>query len=76
MNQGTKSDCFALGFDLETYANADKDRIFAGMNTLNSDIFWNSNFGANASAPNVKFDYYALYDNVLVFENGVCYSKK
>ena len=76
MNQGTKSDCFALGFDLETYANADKDRIFAGMNTLNSDIFWNINFGSNASQPNVKFDYYALYDNVLVFENGVCYSKK
>ena len=46
------------------------------MNTLNSDIFWNSNFGANAGGPNVKFDYYALYDNVLVFENGVCYSKK
>ena len=76
MNQGTKSDCFALGFDLETYAAADKDRIFAGMNTLNSDIFWNINFAANAGGPNVKFDYYALYDNVLVFENGVCYSKK
>ncbi len=76
MNQGTKSDCFALGFDLETYASADKDKIFAGMNTLNSDIFWNINFGANASSPNVKFDYYALYDNVLVFENGVCYSRR
>jgi hypothetical protein len=46
MNQGTKSDCFALGFDLETSANADKERIFSGMNTLNSDIFWNSNFGS------------------------------
>ena len=39
MNQGTKSDCFALGFDLETYAAADKDRIFADMSTLNSEIF-------------------------------------
>ena len=76
MNQLTKSDCFALGFDLETYAAADKDRIFSGMNTLNSDIFWNINFGANASTPNVKFDYYALFDNVLIFENGVCYSKR
>lgn len=72
----TKSNCFALGFDLETYANSDKDKIFAGMNTLNSDIFWNINFGANASSPNVKFDFYALYDNVLVFENGVCYSRR
>ena len=76
MNQTTKSDCFALGFDLETYAAADKDRIFAGMNTLNSDIFWNINFGAQANALAVRFDYYGLYDNVLVFENGVCYSRR
>ena len=46
------------------------------MNTLNSDIYWNINFAANATAPNVKFDFYALYDNVLVFENGICYSKR
>lgn len=76
MASTTKSNCFALGFDLETYASADKDKIFAGMNTLNSDIFWNLTFGANASAPNVKFDFYALYDNVLVFENGTCYSRR
>ncbi len=75
MNEGTKSDCFALGFDLETYAAADKDKIFAGMNTLNSDIFWNMSFLANGTT-NAKFDYYALYDNVLVFENGVCYSRR
>ena len=76
MNQGTKADCFALGFDLETYAAADKDRIFAGMNTLNSDIFWNINFGQQGADVTVRFDYYALYDNVLVFENGVCYSRR
>ena len=76
MDATTRSCCFALGFDLETYAASDKDKIFAGMNTLNSDIFWNINFGANAGGPVVKFDYYALYDNVLVFENGVCYSRR
>jgi hypothetical protein len=58
------------------YANSDKDKFFAGMNTLNSDIYWNMNFGANAWAPHVKFDFYALSDNVLVFENGICYSKR
>jgi hypothetical protein len=72
----TRSGSFALGFDLETYANADKDRIFAGMNTLNSDIFWNINFGTQSADVLVRFDYYALYDNVLVFENGVCYSRR
>jgi hypothetical protein len=63
MTQRTSSDSFGLGFDCETYANSDKDKFFAGMNTLNSNIYWNMNFGANASAPNVKFDFSALYDN-------------
>lgn len=76
MDATTRSCCFALGFDLESYSGADKDKIFAGMNTLNSDIFWNINFLANNPAVGVKFDYYGLYDNVLVFENGVCYSRR
>lgn len=71
----TRSSSFALGFDLESYANADKDKIFAGMNTINSDIFWNNNFGAN-TAVTVRFDFYALYDNVFIFENGVCRSMR
>ena len=67
----TKSNCFALGFDVETYSNSNKDKIFAGMNTLNSDIFWNINFAAQGVATNVKFDFYALYDQVIMFENGM-----
>ena len=39
-------------------------------------VFWNLNFGAINPAANVRFDFYALYDNVLVFENGTCYSKR
>ena len=76
LNQTTKSDCFALGFDLETYGGADKEKLFSGMNTLNSDIFWNIAFGAQGANTNVRFDFYSLYDNLLVFENGVCYSKR
>lgn len=73
MAVNTKSNCFALGFDCETYANSDKDRIFSGMNTLSSDIFWNIDFNATGigSDVNVRFDIYALYDQVLVFENGM-----
>jgi len=79
----TKSDCFALGFDCEAYSGASKDSIFAGMNTLNSDIFFNMNFSgitlkdltgtnlANGTSLNIRFDYFALYDNVLICENGV-----
>ena len=70
LNVTTKSDCFAIGLDLETYATADRDSLWVGMNTLTSDVFLNAEFEANAGAPNVKFDFYSLYDQVLVFENG------
>jgi hypothetical protein len=68
----TRSMCFALGFDLETYAGAEKDRIYSGMDTRNSDIFWNIDFNATGIGADVvvRFDVYALYDQVLVFENG------
>lgn len=68
-----RSMCFALGFDLETYAGSDKDRIFSGMDTRNSDIFWNIDFFPSGIGADVvvRFDVYALYDQVIVFENGM-----
>jgi hypothetical protein len=66
----TKSNNFMLGFDCEVYANADKDSIFAGMNTVNKDIYWQLTHAANASAPIVRYDFYAMYDAVFVCENG------
>ena len=69
------SPSFVVGMDLETYSNADKDSIYSGYNSSNDDIFWNMTFNANSSTPNVRFDTYALYDNVLVCEAGICYSK-
>ena len=67
-----RSMCFALGFDLETYASADKDRIFSGMDTRSSDIFWAIDFNATGIGADVvvRFDSYALFDQVLVFQNG------
>jgi hypothetical protein len=65
---------FALGFDCETYANSDRSAIYAGMDTINNDVYWNIDFKAAALAgnanANVAVDMYALYDSVLVFENG------
>jgi hypothetical protein len=68
----TKSNCFAIGLDLETYATADRDNLWAGMNTLTSDVFLNADFGGNLGGANqnVRFDFYSLFDQVLVFENG------
>ena len=68
------SPAFIVGMDLETYSNADKDSIYSGYNSSNDDIFWNMTFNANSTTPNVRFDTYAMYDNVLVCEAGVCYS--
>jgi hypothetical protein len=65
-----KSNNFILGFDCEVYSNADKDSIFSGMNTVNKDIYWQLTHNANASAPNVRYDFYAMYDAVFVCENG------
>ena len=72
----TNSYCFAMGFDCETYAGSDKDRIFSGMNTTTSDIYailthTRSGIGANNPAVTVRYDAYALYDAVAVCENGV-----
>jgi hypothetical protein len=72
LNTSTKSNCFAIGLDLETYATADRDNLWAGMNTLTSDVFLNADFGGNLGGANqnVRFDFYSLFDQVLVFENG------
>ncbi len=71
LTSSVKSNCFSLGFDVETYSNSNKDKIFAGMNTLSSDIYWTLNFSADT--PNVlRVDFFALYDQVIMFENGTC----
>jgi hypothetical protein len=75
-NQSSGSAYIAL--DVENYSNAPKDVIFAGMNTLTDDIYATfqyaviPNGGAVASA---RYDIYALFDTVLVFENGTAYAR-
>ena len=70
----TRSPCFAIGLDLdlETYSSADKSRIFSGMDTRNSNIYLNATFNQQGGGAhiNCRFDFFALYDQVIVFENG------
>lgn len=68
------SGAFLIGIDLETYQNADKAAIFSGMNTNNSDCFAIINYFAS-SAFTVRQTAFACFDQVLVYENGVCYSR-
>ena len=71
------SACFMTGCDFEAYANADKDAIFAGYNTNQDDIYWNYTFApgnVGADIP-VRFDHFAMYDSLLICENGTSYVK-
>ena len=68
------SGAFLVGIDMEIYQNADKSSIFAGTNSNTSDIFYIAN---HTPAGNVTIlqTAFACYDQVLVYENGVCYAR-
>jgi len=68
------SGAFLIGIDMEIYQNADKASIFSGTNTNTSDIFSIINY-YSAGAITVLQTAFACYDQVLVYENGVCYSR-
>jgi hypothetical protein len=67
------SGSFYIGLDLENYATAPKDTIFAGYNSNTDDIYAIMTFPAQGGAVNVRFDGFALFDEVIVFENGTAY---
>jgi hypothetical protein len=69
------SGSFYIGLDLENYATAPKDTIFAGYNSNTDDIYAIMTFPAQGGVINARFDAFALFDEVLVFENGTAYSK-
>ena len=66
---------FMIGVDMETYANADKESIFSGYNTNTDDIFWQFQFDGSQATTLVRFDFFALYDSLLICENGTAYVK-
>lgn len=70
------SGSFYTGLDLENYSTADRTNIFAGYNSNTDDIFYVPTFGPQTNAiANVKFDAFAMYDAVLVFQNNTVYCK-
>lgn len=70
----TNSGGHLLGIDLETYQNVDKSAIFSGINSNTSDCFAIVNY-FSASAITILQTAFACYDQVLVYENGVCYAR-
>lgn len=69
------SGAFLIGLDCETYQNVDKSGIFAGMDTTTSDIFVNMQYGTVPATATMLYNSFACFDNVIVFENGVAYSR-
>ena len=67
------SGSFYVGLDLENYPNADKDKIWAGYNSNNDDIFFLPKFGALTAATTITFGIYCMFDAELTFNSGQCY---
>jgi hypothetical protein len=75
-NQVFSSGSFYIGIDLENYVSSPKDSIFCGLNTNTSDIFAVLNFGGTTTAiASARFDAFAMFDSVIVFESQTCYRK-
>ena len=71
------SGAFYIGLDLENYCASPKDTIFAGYNSNTDDIFLQMNYNAvtRGAALNIRWDSFASFDSVLVFENNSAYVK-
>ena len=64
---------FYIGMDLESYSNTSMDTVYTGTNTSTDDIFFTPRFGPQgAAASNIRIDSYALYDQLILIQNGVC----
>lgn len=64
-----------IGIDLENFPSANKSSIFAGMNVNNDDIYFVGTFKTGTTVGNHRFDGFALYDSIIIFENNTCYRK-
>ena len=63
-SDSVNSGSFYIGLDLENYPNSDKDRIFAGYNSKNDDIFRMPKFNALAAATNISFSQFCMFDSL------------
>jgi hypothetical protein len=63
---------FYVGIDLESYSNTSMDSVYTGTNTSTDDIFFTPRFDAQNASTNIRIDAYALYDQLILIQNGVC----
>ncbi len=63
---------FYVGFDLESYSNTSMDMVYTGTNTSTDDIFFSPKFGGQDANTNIRIDAYALFDQLVLIQNGTC----
>lgn len=71
----TTSGSFYAAIDLENFAGSSKDTIFAGVNTNTDDVYFVPTYTSPVLVASCRFDAFAAFDGVLVFENGTSYIK-
>ena len=64
------SNSFYVGIDLESYSNTDMSTVYKGYNTSTDDIFFQPKFAAQGTSTNIRVDTYAMFDSLILFENG------
>jgi hypothetical protein len=69
---GQLTGAFYVGMDLESYSNTTMDNVYSGTNTSTDDIFFVPKFGAQGANTNIRIDAYALFDQLILIQNGVC----
>jgi hypothetical protein len=71
-NEPQNTGAFYVGVDLESYSNTSMDMVYTGTNTSNDDIFFTPRFAAQGANTNIRIDAYALFDQLVLIQNGVC----
>lgn len=61
---------FYVGIDLESYSNTSMSDVYTGTNTSNDDVFFTPRFAANTANTVVRVDAYALFDQLILINNG------
>ena len=65
---------FMVGQDLESFSGASPDSLFSGYNSSTEDIHWVLKYDAAAVLGgniSVKFDTFAMFDQVVIVEDGL-----
>ena len=66
---------FAISQEFETFSNRD-GLLLSGMNTISSQVFFEAQLGVGSSLSNYNLtaftlDFYSVFDQILVIENGI-----